>query len=40
VRVISRRKLKEFCEGHPGAGDAREPLDAWFRVAERADWRK
>lgn len=40
MRVISRKRLKEFCEGHPDAKDAREPLDVWFRTAERADWRK
>lgn len=40
MRVISRKKLKEFCEKHPEARDAQEPLDAWFHVAERADWRK
>ena len=40
MRLISRKKLKEFCEEHPEARAAGEPLDAWFRVAERADWRK
>jgi mRNA interferase HigB len=29
VRVISRRKLREFAEGH---ADAKRPLDAWFAI--------
>ncbi len=37
VNVISRTKLKAFSDEHP---DAAEPLDAWFRIAKRAQWRK
>jgi mRNA interferase HigB len=37
VRVISRRKLREFWERH---ADARAPLDAWHKRSEKADWRK
>jgi mRNA interferase HigB len=37
VRVLSRRRLREFWEGHR---DAETPLDAWHRLAEKADWRK
>jgi mRNA interferase HigB len=40
MHVISRKKLTKFCDEHPEADDAREPLYAWFHVAERADWRK
>ena len=29
MRVISRRKLREFSERH---ADARKPLDAWFAI--------
>jgi len=36
VRVLSRRRLREFWERHP---DAQTPLDAWHKRAERADWR-
>jgi mRNA interferase HigB len=36
MRVISKRRLREFWERHP---DARQPLEAWFKVAEKADWR-
>jgi mRNA interferase HigB len=35
MRVISKRRLREFWDSHP---DAREPLEAWFRTAERAHW--
>lgn len=37
MRVISRRKLREFWERHP---DAESPLSAWFREAERDRWTK
>jgi mRNA interferase HigB len=37
VRVLSRRRLREFWEEHP---DAQAPLDAWHKRAEKADWRK
>jgi mRNA interferase HigB len=37
VRVLSRRRLREFWEEHP---DAQTPLDAWHKRAEQADWRK
>ena len=35
MRVISKRRLREFWEHFP---DARRPLETWFKVAERADW--
>jgi mRNA interferase HigB len=37
VRVISRRRLREFWTDHP---DARTPLDSWHKRAEEADWKK
>jgi mRNA interferase HigB len=37
VHVISRKKLVEFWTQH---GDAEEQLAAWFKVAEKAEWRK
>jgi mRNA interferase HigB len=37
VRVISRRRLREFWKDYP---DARTPLDSWHRRAEKADWEK
>ena len=35
MRVIAKRALRDFWERHP---DAEEPLLAWFREAEDADW--
>jgi mRNA interferase HigB len=35
VRVISKAKLREFWSEHPKAEDS---LNAWYRVAEQADW--
>ncbi len=35
MHVISRRKLVEFWTLH---ADAEEPLAAWFKVMESADW--
>ena len=35
MRVISRKKLRDFWEAHP---DAEEPLLAWYREAKKADW--
>ena len=35
MRVIAKRPLRVFRERHPAA---REPLRAWFREVERADW--
>ena len=35
MRVISRRKLREFWERHV---DAEEPLLAWYREVEKEDW--
>ncbi len=36
VRIISKRRLREFWSDHP---DAKEPLEAWYRVAKYAVWR-
>ena len=35
MRVISRRKLREFWERYP---DAEQPLKAWFSEASNAEW--
>jgi len=35
MRVISKRRLREFWERHP---EARRPLETWFKIAEKADW--
>jgi len=35
MRIIAKRRLREFWERHPAA---REPLLAWFREVEREDW--
>ena len=36
MHVISRKKLREFWELHP---KARPPLEAWFQIAKRAEWK-
>ena len=35
MRIIAKRALREFWEGHP---DAEEPLLAWYREVEQEDW--
>jgi len=35
MRIIAKRRLWEFWQAHP---DAEEPLLAWYREAEQADW--
>ena len=35
VRIIAKKKLREFWEGH---ADAEDPLLAWYREVEREDW--
>ncbi|GAP95192.1 type II toxin-antitoxin system HigB family toxin [Leptolyngbya sp. NIES-2104] len=35
MRVISRKKLREFCKGHADACDA---LYNWYRVSSKANW--
>jgi mRNA interferase HigB len=35
VRIISRSRLREFCQTH---ADARNALDAWYSVASKAQW--
>ncbi len=35
MHVISRRKLKEAATRR---GDLEGPLDAWFRIAKKAQW--
>ena len=35
MRVIAKKRLREFWERHPAA---REPLLAWFREVEQEDW--
>jgi mRNA interferase HigB len=35
VRIISKRKLREFWEKHP---DAKEPLLDWYNVTRKATW--
>jgi mRNA interferase HigB len=36
MRIITRRRLREFGEQHP---DAITPLDAWYRIVDRAEYR-
>ncbi|MGD0124943.1 MAG: type II toxin-antitoxin system HigB family toxin [Terriglobia bacterium] len=36
MHVITRRKLLESAEKHRDIG---APLDVWYRVAKRADWK-
>jgi len=37
MRVISRRRLREFWEHHP---DARASLESWFIDVKHASWQK
>jgi mRNA interferase HigB len=36
VRVIARKTLREFAVAH---ADAKDELEAWYRVVKRARWR-
>jgi mRNA interferase HigB len=36
MHVISRKKLKEAAARH---GDLEGPLEAWFRIAKKAEWK-
>lgn len=36
MHISSRKRLREFSEKHP---DAKPELDAWFKVAKKAEWR-
>jgi mRNA interferase HigB len=36
VHIISRKRLKEAAREH---ADLESPLDTWFRIAKRAEWR-
>ncbi len=36
MHVISRKMLLEAAEKH---ADLREPLDVWYRIAKRAEWK-
>lgn len=35
MRVISKKKLREFWTKHP---DAQLPFDNWYRIARKATW--
>jgi mRNA interferase HigB len=35
IRVITRKRLREFAERHP---DAAEPLQKWYRLFREAEW--
>ena len=35
MRIIARKVLRDFWEAN---GDSAQPLKAWFREAEKADW--
>ena len=37
MRIIARKTLRLFWE-RPGRRDAEQPLKAWFREVEHADW--
>lgn len=36
MRIISKRRLREFWEKHP---EAEGPLLHWYRVTKKADWK-
>ena len=35
MRIIARKVLRDFWEAN---GDSEQPLKAWFREVEKADW--
>lgn len=35
MRIISRKKLNDFCKYHP---EAEKPLRAWYADAKQANW--
>jgi mRNA interferase HigB len=35
LRIISKKRLREFWEEHPAA---QQPLETWYRVAKKATW--
>lgn len=35
MRIISRKRLREFGEQHP---DAIKPLDDWYRIVQRVEY--
>ena len=37
MRVISRKKLRQFWENHP---EARQSLQAWYADVKHANWKK
>ncbi len=36
MRIISKRRLREFWEKHP---EAKDPLLDWYNITRRASWR-
>lgn len=38
MKIVSHRKLKEFYETK-GHEDSRVPLERWYNIAEKAEWR-
>ncbi len=36
MRIISRKRLRQFVQRHP---DAAEPLDKWHRLLREAQWK-
>src|SRR5215510_14704809 len=36
MRVISRKRIKQFTDKHP---EAKPSFDAWYRTAKKADWK-
>lgn len=38
MRIIAVSTLKAFWENHTAYADSKEPLLAWYRFAQNADW--
>jgi mRNA interferase HigB len=36
VRIISKKRLREFWEMHP---DSKSPLEEWYKLTRKAAWR-
>ena len=37
MHVISRKKLRDYCQNH---ADSCEALDDWYKIASQANWNK
>jgi len=38
MRIIAKRTLRQFWEGHPRGAEARTPLQVWHSTVAAVDW--